>query len=184
MSKDILRNSGRSACPCAFGRGGDSLQRNSESAGKFVSTSQDIDFDGNGPQFRIDYQLHYDSYVYYLGINELTANAQHIKGTYNPIVYYHNDALNLPSNYQIGANLANSPRAQWYHGGGMPIRLTGRSHIMSGPTTDSMGNFNNATGYIGVRFQTQCGLAYGWIHYQGVTSNREYRNRHHHRLGI
>jgi hypothetical protein len=134
-------------------------------------TSQNIDFDGNGPQFRIDYHT-YDSYVFYLGINELTANAQHIKGN-EPvsIVYYHNDALNLPSNYQIDPNLANFPRAQWYHGGGpYADTLNGTISYGDDPTTDSMGNFNNATGYVGVRFQTQCGLAYGWIHYQGVTS--------------
>jgi hypothetical protein len=133
------------------------------------SQSQNIDFDGSGPQFSINYHT-YDSYVYYLGINELTANAQHIKGTYNPILYYHNDALNLPNNYQIGSNLANFPRAQWYHGGGPYADTLNGTISYEGATTDSMGNFNNATGYIGVRFQTQCGLAYGWIHYQGVTS--------------
>ena len=34
-----------------------------------------------------------------------------------------------------------------------------------------MGNFNNATGYIGVRFSADCGTAYGWIQYEGVTNS-------------
>lgn len=134
------------------------------------SQSQNIDFDGNGPQFRIDYNT-YGGYVYYLGLNELTANAGHIKGM-EPIstIFYHNDALNLPNNYQIGPNLTNFPRAQWYHQVGTYADTLNGTISYEGATTDSMGNFNNSTGYIGVRFQTQCGLAYGWIHYQGVTT--------------
>jgi len=129
------------------------------------STSQDIDFDGNGPQFRIRYYSGPGFGFYGLGLYGLLASAQQIKGTFiNPNTYYHSDPLNLSANYQIGPTLANAPRAVWAH------QYFGTLNATQYGNTSSHGNFINATGYIGVRFQTTCGLAYGWIHYQGVTT--------------
>ncbi len=128
------------------------------------STSQTIDFDGNGPQFLIFYS-HTLAY-YEMGIRDVGTSAQHIKGdTVNQVVYYNYDALNLPANYAIGPVLANAPRAVWHASTNFDT-LNGAANGSIG----TEGNFNNATGYIGVRFLTSCGLTYGWIHYSGVTT--------------
>jgi hypothetical protein len=131
------------------------------------STSQNIDFNGSGPQFRIGYYSKTSIY-YDIGIHGLTANAQHIKGahTAGSQTFYNYIVLNLPSNYQIGSNLLNAPRAAW----ATEAVFDTLNGIFNGA---SDGNFPNATGYIGVRFNTPAcqgsSFAYGWIHYRGTT---------------
>lgn len=78
------------------------------------------------------------------------------------------DAANLPSNYLIGPTLAGT-RIYW--------RTVPYSTTLNGTQYGAIGtngNFNNTTGFIGVRFHSKDCLEsdwnYGWIQYHGNTS--------------
>jgi len=92
---------------------------------------------------------------------EGTHGAAHIAGL---PPHYCSDAIKLASNYQIKGTLANNNhiwRVDYWDS------LNG---TFTGKTNNCQGNFNNATGYIGVRFHTNAcgdGWNYGWIHYRG-----------------
>jgi hypothetical protein len=122
-----------------------------------VNSSQHprIDFNNDGTDdFGFSYyQL---SFVRLIGLFGLSSGSGHIAE------WSHGDAARLPSNYLVGPGLTN-PGYYWTNGWNA---LNGT--VMG--YTNTMGNFNNATGYIGVRFNADCGTAYGWIQYQGVTN--------------
>jgi hypothetical protein len=126
------------------------------------SQSQTIDLNNDGtPDFFFDYYNPFSFWAVYM--NSMTGGQGHIGES------YHNDPAKLPSNYLIRSTLGN-PSFYWASGWNT---LNG-SYLSTKPytfyTSFTAGNFNNATGYIGVRFTADCGTAYGWIQYQGMTS--------------
>ncbi len=120
--------------------------------------SIDLNNDGND-DFNISYYT-YGGFVYYMGLFTATSGSSHIA----EIVHY--DAARLPSNYSIRAALP-GPVNYWENFIGTYGQTLNGSLTEVG--TSTMGNFNNATGYIGVSFNAACGTAYGWIQYAGLT---------------
>ena len=123
------------------------------------SQSQSIDLNNDGTNDFVFGYFGLSSYPfpYYVYLISAAGGQGHIAGD------AHSDPVRLPNNYPIGSNLP-SPSYYWNNG---QNTLNGS---LFGSTTDTMGSFNNATGYIGVRFNADCGTAYGWIQYQGVTT--------------
>jgi hypothetical protein len=122
------------------------------------SQSQSIDLNNDGTDDFIFGYFGLSSYPfpYYVYLMSAAGGQGHIAGD------AHSDPVRLPNNYPIGSNLPN-PSYYWNNG-----QNTLNGSVFG--STDTMGSFNNATGYIGVRFNASCGTAYGWIHYQGVTT--------------
>ena len=135
------------------------------------STSQEINFNGSGPQFKIGY----DSFptgpflILDVGIHPSTGSAQFIKGKAG---HHSNAPLNLSSNYQIRSTLAHPASATW--GTSIFNPLNGIAFYHGVEPLFPIGNFIDSTGYIGVRFKAQCGTAYGWIHYTGTINVEEF----------
>jgi hypothetical protein len=72
----------------------------------------------------------------------------------------------LATGYKIQNSLQNNGWSSYYYGllgGGIKYKYGNTSY------STSFGNFNNATGCIGVRFNTDNGTQYGWIRFQGVS---------------
>jgi len=80
---------------------------------------------------------------------------------------YCTDAIRLASNYQIKPTLANN-NFHWVTNYWDSLNGT-----FTGKTNNCQGNFNNATGLLGVRFHTGAcqgsNFNYGWIRYRGDT---------------
>jgi hypothetical protein len=129
------------------------------------SNSHDIDLNGDATaDFRFAYSEWYSSSSSY-------GKGPYIKGLNGgahigaPPGYYCTDAIRLASNYQIKGTLANNNyiwRTNYWDS------LNG---TYTGKTNNCQGNFNNATGFIGVRFHTaacqESNFNYGWIRYRG-----------------
>jgi hypothetical protein len=135
------------------------------------STSQEINFNGSGPQFKIGYDAFPSGpsvSIRDVGIHQATGSAQFIKGKAG---HHSSDPLNLPSNYQIRSTLAHPASAEW----GTSIFNPLNGIVFEGVEPIApIGNFIDSTGYIGVRFKAQCGTAYGWIHYTGTINVEEF----------
>jgi len=100
-----------------------------------------------------------------IGISNAASGYGHINNSTQ-----HSDAARLVTNYSIKNVLV----APFYWSNTVIDTLNGsRSVGSSSYTSDSLGNFNNATGFIGVRFHSEncqgANYNYGWIRYQGST---------------
>jgi len=123
------------------------------------STSQVIDLNGDGTsEFVFGYYAGYPKGPYIFG----THNAWFIR---DASLNCYGAAIRLASNYQIKSTLANQNFA-W--------RPNTYGNLNGTLTNNCKQNFNNATGFIGVRFNT-VGVCtgsdynYGWIRYRGDT---------------
>ncbi len=82
-----------------------------------------------------------------------------------PKSYFFN--ANLPSNYNIQDSLQASKR--WSTFGIPDLSYSGLQDVLppgvAAVSTGPEGNFIDTSGYIGIRFDTACGEAFGWIQY-------------------
>ena len=129
------------------------------------NTGRIIDLNNDGVN---DFYFYYDSVnSYRIGISNAANGYGHIN---NNDAAHHSDAARLLNNYSIKGALANP--YYWNNQVGLDT-LNGSAETETGYTSDSLGNFNNASGFIGVRFHSaQCqgqNVNYGWIRYQGST---------------
>jgi hypothetical protein len=124
------------------------------------STSQNIDLDNDGNN---DFSF---KPIIYPSVNLIEMGA----GTNGFIATSHvnSDVANVSSNYLIGPTLTGT-RTFW--------RTVAYSSTLNGTQNGSIGtngNFNNTTGFIGVRFHSAACPGsewnYGWIHYRGRTT--------------
>ncbi len=70
---------------------------------------------------------------------------------------------NLPSNYSVQTHVTSQHAWRPF---GMPDRFD-----TTGSYAGITGNFNDTTGYMGIRFDTACGLAFGWIRYSATADS-------------
>ena len=119
------------------------------------NTPQNIDLNGDAS---VDFRFRY------LENSQYPYRSLRVTGQSGASVIRHNNPIRLPSNYQIKGNLPN------------PSFLWGKGYELNGTTSGNIyGYFNNATGFLGVRFHTTaCPVGtgnwnYGWIRYQGTT---------------
>lgn len=127
----------------------------------FPGSAQTLDIDGDGNvDFMVDTYT-FGSFVYFVRLSSYGySGSGHINE------FTHNDPANLPTNYLIGPTLNG---ANFWDSNPREI-LNGSLTDQSTPTS-TMGNFNGATGLIGVMFNSSaCGNpTYAWIRYQGLT---------------
>ncbi len=131
------------------------------------STYQDIDLDGDAT---VDFRF---AYSYWFSSSASWGKGVYLKGQYgaghiwSPESAYCTDAIRLASNYQIKPTLAN-PNFHWVANYWDSLNGT-----FTGKTNNCQGNFNNVTGFLGVRFHTAAcqgsNFNYGWIRYRGDT---------------
>ena len=123
------------------------------------SVFQDIDLNGDTTT---DFVFRYNSF---LRTHEVVESGQYgaqvIQATFG-------QPIRLASNYQIKGTLAN-PGYEW----GADRLLNQVFRTVTNGNTYSYANFNNATGFLGVRFHSAAcqgsNWNYGWIQYHGTT---------------
>jgi len=135
------------------------------------STPQYVDLNGDATtDLQADFKFYYSKWY-------STANSwgkgpylvgRHGAGHIMGYPGYCTDAIRLASNYQIKPALAN-PNFQWVAG------WDSLNGTFTGKPGNCQGNFNNATGFLGVRFRSavcteiEGNYHYGWIQYRGDT---------------
>ncbi len=81
----------------------------------------------------------------------------HTQGHFNSLTISSILAAKLFSGYTVQSTLTTIHAWRPF---GQPAR-----YATQGPYSGIIGNFNGETGFLGVRFNTACGLAFGWIRY-------------------
>ncbi len=135
------------------------------------SGTQNIVIDTNNPYSLIDLDNNTvpDFLIFYLGYYlNTTAQGHGIYGNpYNNALMINEQitttsppigVVNIPTNYSVKSTL--SAGRQWFLFGFLDGYYNGIPY----------GNFIGTMGYIGVRFNTDCGTTYGWIQYRSNTN--------------